>query len=118
METITTSPAGVTLADITVLVGVPNGLPTDEVLLFEEGVYLGVPMTFVDQTGQIRNYSCEYTLPNPVMATARDVVFRVRVKRDGLLGPLSNPFVVTYVPPLATPEFTGFEGTPPAVQPT
>lgn len=118
METITTSPAGVSLPNITVLVDVPDGAPIDTVLLFGgEDDYYGTPMVFDSLGVGARKYRADYTMPNPNGSINTDVVFRVRVQRNGLLGPFSAPFTVSYVPPLVAPEIVNFTGTAPYVPP-
>lgn len=118
METITTSPVSVLLPNITVLVDVPDGAPTDTVLLFGgDDDYYGTPMVFDSLGVSARKYKADYTMPNPNDEINANVVFRVRVQRNGLLGPFSAPFTVSYVPPLVAPQIVNFTGTAPYVQP-
>lgn len=120
METITTSPAVVSLPTITVLVDVPDGAPIDTVLLFGgDDDYYGTPMEFDSLSPGARKYKTAYLVPLPVNGSvSTDLEFRVRVIRNGLAGPFSEPFTVSYVPPLVEPQIVNFTGTPPLAQPT
>lgn len=120
METITTSPASVSLPTVTVLVDVPDGAPTDTVMLFGgDEDYYGVPMQFDSLSPGARKYTADYEIPYPVNGdVSTELEFRVRVIRNGLLGPFSAPFTVSFVPPLVAPQIVNFTGTSPLPQPT